>query len=77
MLPSNAFRSAIAVTESDSTEYNPPADAIYVGGTGALTLTINGTDVVFAAVPVGLWHFGPISKIKAASAASDLVLLWY
>lgn len=71
------FRSAAAITEDDDIEYNPPADAIYVGGTGALTLTINGVDVVFAAVPVGTHHFGPISKVKEASAASALVLLWY
>lgn len=73
----DGFRQAVAVTEHDTTEYDPPANAIYVGGTGALVLTINGTDVTFAAVPVGLWHFGPISKVKTGSAASALVLLWY
>jgi hypothetical protein len=78
MLNSNAFRGAAAITESDSTTYDPPGDAIYVGTTGALTLTINGVDVVFAAVPVGgPYHFGPISKVKAASVAGSLVLLWY
>lgn len=70
------FRAAVAITESDVTIYNPPAQAIYVGTTGNLVLTINGVDVTFATVPVGLWFFGPISQVKTGSTAAALVLLW-
>ena len=68
---------SLAITENDSTTYDPPAQGIYVGTTGHLTLTIKGADVVFSNVPVGLWHFGPISKVKAASTALALNLIWY
>lgn len=70
------FNAAQAITENDTTEYKPPATAIYVGTTGNLVLTINGVDVTFSTVPVGLWEFGPISKVKTASTAAALVLLW-
>lgn len=70
------FRAALAITENDTTEYNPPATAIYVGTSGNLVLTINGVDVTFSSVPVGTHFFGPISKVKVASTAAALVLLF-
>lgn len=73
----DAFVAAQAITENDTTEYNPPADAIYVGSAGQLVLTINGVDITFAAVPIGTHKFGPISKVKTGSVAASLVLLWY
>ncbi len=45
------FQDAIAVTKSDSTRYDPPLDAIYVGGTGNLAVeTLGGNVVTFATI---------------------------
>jgi len=67
---------AAAVTPSDSTVL-PPFQMLYVGGTGAVTVTLlDGTDVVFSAIPVGT--FLPIrgTKVKAATSATLIVAMW-
>lgn len=45
------FQDAIAVTKSDTTRYDPPLDAIYIGGTGNLAVeTLGGNIVTFATI---------------------------
>lgn len=67
-----AFATLTAVT------FNPPTRAIYIGGAGALTVTMNGdtAPVTLPAVPVGTWlkDFS-ISAISASSVASG-VAFW-
>jgi hypothetical protein len=73
----SSFRTAKAVTESDDTEHLP-ADAIYVGSAGNLVVTINGVDVTFTAIAIGVVHYlGPITKVKTGSTAGALVLLYH
>ena len=65
----------IAVTKSDSTVYNPPLRQLYIGTTGDVTVeTQEGTTIVFKGVPAGAF-IGPffVSKVKAATAAGDIV----
>ena len=72
---------AYAVTPSDSVDLDPVPRAIYVGGTGDLTVEIPGAGgapgtVTFAAVPAGtLLPIRP-SKIKAASTATAIVAVY-
>lgn len=70
------YKRAVAVTASDSTVLRPTR-AVYVGGAGALAVTINGVNVTFAAVPAGTTL--PISVTKVLStgtAATSIVALY-
>ena len=57
-----------------STAYGNSFDAIYVGVTGDITVTINGVSVAYTNVPVGI---NPISgnAITAATTADEMVVL--
>lgn len=63
---------AVAITKSDTE--NNAYSAIYVGGTGAVTVvTEAGTEVTFSAVPVGTIIPIRTQKVKAATTATLLV----
>lgn len=56
---------AVAVTKSDSTEYDPPLRGLYVGGTGDVRVIFanaDADDVTFTALAAGVVH--PIANIK-------------
>lgn len=69
------FVQAVAVTPSDTTVYDPPLKAIYVGATGGnLTLRVGNTDVLFAGTVVGSVIYCQCSRVMATgTAATSLV----
>ncbi len=70
------------ITPSDSTIV-PAHEAIYVGGTGSLVLTVRSydstgvavdTDIVLNNVAAGVFHpITGVQKVKAASTATGIV----
>jgi len=63
---------AVSITKSDTADNT--YSAIYVGGTGAVTVvTEAGTEVTFSAVPVGTIIPIRTQKVKAATTATLLV----
>lgn len=63
---------AFALTKSDSTVVY--ARALYIGGTGDVVVTTRGGSVVtFKAVPAGTILPVRISKLMAATTATDVV----
>lgn len=70
------FGKGVAVVPSDATVL-PQTDALWVGGTGALTLTMaDGNDAVFTAVPAGTRLDYAVTKVKAATTATLIVALY-
>jgi len=69
---------AETVTKSDTVDLAHPSRWIYVGGAGAVNLlTISGTTVTFAAVPVGTLI--PIRAVRinsTSTTATNLLSLW-
>jgi hypothetical protein len=73
MLLSN-FDQAFAVVPADGTDLPTRPRAVYVGGTGNITATMGGTDVVFSGVPAGtLLPISP-TRIKATGTTATLML---
>lgn len=68
------FTDAIAITPSDSTEYTPPLQYIFVGGNGDLTLLSNGRHtVVLTGLVAPVLIPAAARKVMAASTATLLV----
>jgi hypothetical protein len=69
------YRSAAAVTPSDATVFST-TKGLYVGGTGALAVTMaNGEVVTFTAVPVG-FHPLQVTQVRATgTAATNIIAL--
>lgn len=66
---------AAAVTPSDVTDLGV-TDGLYVGVAGNLVVTMaDGTDATFANAPVG-YHLLRVQKVKAATAATNIVALY-
>ena len=66
---------AAAVTPSDATVLN--CLGLYVGGAGNVVVeTQNGATVTFSSVPAGSWIWMQINKVKAATAATNIVAVW-
>ena len=64
---------AIAITKSDTTQYNG-LRGVYVGGTGDVTLGMfDGTTVTFSAVPVGV--IIPVKAQRVMSTGTTATLL--
>jgi len=73
--PADGYTYAAAVTPSDATDLPFTTRAIYVGGTGAITLTMEaGGDVVFSAVPVGTVLRVKATRIKATGTTATLMV---
>jgi hypothetical protein len=74
-----AFR-AYAATPSESTDLPFVSRAIYVGTGGDLVVRMEGNDddtpVTFANVPDGVWLPIRVRRIRTASTASDLVVMY-
>lgn len=71
----NTFSSATsagAVTPSDSTVLD--FNALYVGGTGNVIVTVGGSDVTFSAVPVGT--ILPVRGTKVKLATTATLIVW-
>ena len=66
---------AAAVAKSDSTVLDTTR-ALYIGGAGDLVVTMaKGGDVTFKAVPAGSVLPIRVTKVKAATTATDIVAL--
>lgn len=75
-VPQITFSSiALNITESDVTTYEN-VRAVWFGGTGTAVVTMNGEDVTFANIPDGTMMPISITKLKAASTVSSVVLLF-
>jgi len=71
------YANAVAVATSDTFDLSDVTRAIYVGGTGDVTCTIGGSDVLFKAVPVGTLLRIRTSRVKASgTTATQMVALW-
>ena len=73
----NTAEDHVAVTASDSTVYNPPFRALYVGTGGTVVIESPlGVDVSYIGVPTG--SILPVSgqKVKAATTAMNIVALF-
>lgn len=72
----DCYANAAAVTTSDSVDLGHVTRAIYVGVAGDVTAVVNGTAVLFKAMPVGT-HRIRASRINAtATTATNIVALW-
>lgn len=72
----NAATSGAAITPSDTTEVD--FNGIYVGGAGNLTvILLDGSEVTLTAVIVGTVYPLRVTKVKAATTATNLLgLKW-
>lgn len=70
-------RIATAVTASDSTTFASNTIGLYVGGAGNVTLTINGSDILFTAVPVGTILPVSFSKVKSTGTTATAMVALY
>jgi hypothetical protein len=68
---------ATAVTASDSTTFDSNTIGLYVGGAGNVTLTVNGSDVLFTAVPVGTIIPIRFSKVKSTGTTATAMVALY
>lgn len=70
-------RNGVAVTASDTTTY-PECRGIYVGVTGNLTVDFRdgGTNITFIAVPAGTLFPFDILRVKAATTAASIVIVF-
>ncbi len=75
-MASKTFTFANTVTPSDSTIL-PRTNALYVGGAGAVAVTmVSGANVVFAAVPAGTFLEVSVTKVLATgTVATNIVAL--
>jgi len=68
---------AVSVTPSDSTEYDPPFRALYVGGVGNVVITtLRGNVATFVDVLPG--SILPVSgvKVRAATTATNITAIF-
>lgn len=76
LVATQPYRSAVAVTPSDVTEL-AHTDAIYIGGDGSLVVTMdNGSDATFAGMVAGTGLELRVTKVKAASTATNILALY-
>lgn len=77
-----SYSNARAVTPSNTTDLPHACRALYVGGTGAVSVRMAGepagSSVVFAAVPTGtILHGVQVRRVLATgTTATALVALW-
>jgi hypothetical protein len=63
------------LTKSDTTTYDPPFSAFYVGGTGDVAVrTVGGQTVTFSAVPVGAIIPISFDRLMSTNTSATLVL---
>ena len=68
---------AAAVTPSDSVDLANTSTALYIGGTGNLTvIMLGGEQVTFAAVPVGILPIRVTRVLSTGTAATNILALW-
>lgn len=71
---SDSFRGASTITPSDSANLENPVSAIYVGGTGNLSVVMaNGESATFTNVPVGVLEIAVVKVLSTGTTATGLV----
>ena len=74
-LDSPASNAAVITPSASALDY--VTRAIYVGGTGHLSVTMQGGQtVLFSAIPAGTWMPIRCTHILAASTATLIVAVW-
>lgn len=68
---------SVSVTESDTTVYDPPGRAVWVGGAGNLAVRMAGDESTptFVGVQAGTMLSICVDQVLAATTATDIVLL--
>lgn len=76
---SSTARTAVPVVKSDSTVFNPPAQALYVGTAGDVVVVpeTGDTPVTFKSVPAGTTLQIQVKQVMAATTAADILALGY
>ena len=70
----NPARLAVAVTPSDVTSLSNPTRALYVGGTGNLSVEMYGRGTaVFSSVPVGILPI-QVTRVNATNTTATNIL---
>jgi hypothetical protein len=74
-----AYSGAAAVTPNDTTNLPAsPASAIWVGGTGNLTVDMyNGATITFSAVPAGTLLLIRVKRVRATLTTATLIVALY
>lgn len=70
-----SYPNAQVITKSDTTTYNPPLRALYIGGTGNVSVDTAGGQpgVLFSALPVGA--IIPVTAVKVNSTNTTATLI--
>ncbi len=65
-----------AITPSDTTVYDPPLYALYIGGTGAVAVVAaeTGATVTFTAVPTGTILPIQVSKVMSTNTTATNIV---
>lgn len=72
--PEGLWRKHKAITKSDSTTYDPPLRGLLVMGAGDVVATdLEGNDVTYPSCPVGFFIHALLTKVKAATTATNLI----
>ena len=72
-----AAQGAEAVTPHNTTLLDPPAERLYVGVAGHLTLLMkDDTVVLFSNVPVGIFNVACKRVNSTGTTATNIVALW-
>lgn len=68
-------RDAFAVSKSDTTVYNPPFDALYIGGAGDVAVkTAAGRTETFSAAPAGTVIPISVQQVMSTNTTATLIL---
>lgn len=74
----DGYSRAVAVTPSDATNFTDGAcHAIYVGGAGNITAVVNGTAVLFTAVPVGTTLRVRATRVNSTGTTATAMVALY
>jgi hypothetical protein len=72
------YSDGIAITTSDTTEYNPPLQAIFVGGAGSITIVTSGQHSVLLTTPIiGTVHRVPAARKVMATGTTATLMVGY
>ena len=74
----DGYSRAVAVTPSDATNFaEGTCHAIYVGGAGNITAIVNGSAVLFTAVPVGATLRIRATRVNATGTTATAMVALY
>jgi hypothetical protein len=73
----DCYANHAAIAPNDGTDLGFVTRAIYVGGAGAIAMTVGGVNVTYSAVPVGTVLRVRASRVLATGTTATLmVALW-